>query len=183
MCILPSFAQAADAVPHWQILPDKSSVEWTVNYGGKPLKGSFPDFTADIAFDVAHLDVSKVFVKIAMAKVKSDDKDAQENLPTKEWFAAVDYPVAVFEANTFTHSKDDNYEAKGTLSLHGKSVKITLPFMAKFYDDGAVHYARIDGETTLKRLDFGVGQGDWAKTDAVADEVKVAIHIEARQVP
>jgi len=184
---LPCVAYAEGTVPHWQILADKSVIEWTATYGGKPLKGSFPDFTADIAFDPVHPERSKVIAKISMAKVKSDDKDAQENLPTQDWFAVADYPLAVFEMNQVTHIHYDDYTAVGTLSIRGKTVQVPLFFEANFYNDNdtspPTHYARIVASATLKRLDFGIGQGDWAKTDAVADEVKVVVRIEAKQVP
>jgi len=186
-CMLLGSANAETAALHWQVLDNKSSIEWSAVYSGKEVKGTLPDFTADIVFSPEHLDTSHVSVKVAMAKVKSDDRDAQENLPTGDWFAAAQYPLAIFEADSFAHTQGDGYEAKGTLSLRGKSMKVTLPFTAKFYDDKdaapSLHYARIMGETTLKRLDFGIGQGDWAKTDAVADSVKIIIHLEAKQVP
>jgi polyisoprenoid-binding protein YceI len=123
--------------------------------------------------------------------VKSSDSDAQENLPTADWFAASDFPLAIFETTGFKYLGSDkigigSYIAEGTLTIRGKPIKITLPFSAKFYEDNdtspPTRYALIIGTTTLKRTDFGIGQGDWAKTDAVADEVKIAIHIEARQV-
>jgi polyisoprenoid-binding protein YceI len=140
-----------------------------------------------MAFDPLHLETSNVKVKVQIASLKSDDRDAQDNLMTSEWFDAAQYPVAVFEAAKFTHIKDDDYQAEGTLTIRGKKVDITLPFTAKFFDDKdtspATHYARITGETTIKRLDFGIGTGEWARTDVIADPVKVSVHIEAKQVP
>ncbi len=187
LIVLPCIAHAENTAPHWQVLADKSSIEWSASYGGQLIKGSFSDFTADVVFDPQNLNASKVIAKIAMAKVKSTDSDAEASLPTNEWFGAAQYPVAVFETNNFKHIEADNFEATGTLTIRDKTIKITLPFTAKFYDDKdtspPTHYARIMGETTLNRLDFGVGQGDWAKTDVVANEVKLAIHIEAKQVP
>jgi polyisoprenoid-binding protein YceI len=184
--ILFTSAHAADTVPHWQILDEKSDIEWTANYGGKPVTGSFPAFTADIAFDPAHMDSSRATIKIETGKVKTADKDALESLPANDWFAAAKYPLATFEATGFTHIGDDRYQAEGTLSVRDKTVKVTLPFTAKFYDDNGssppAHYARIQGETYVKRTALGIGQGDWAQTDTIADDVKVAIRLEAKQV-
>jgi polyisoprenoid-binding protein YceI len=177
----------ADSTNHWQVLKDKSTLEWTASYGGKPVSGTFPDFTADIAFDPEHLDTSRATVKVETGAVKSGDHDAQENLPTGDWFAASQFPLATFEVTAFRHVKDDAYEADGTLTMRDKTEKVTLPFTAKFYDDKdaspPVHYARILGEATVKRTALGVGQGDWSQTDTIADDVKVAIHLEAKQIP
>lgn len=181
------YALASDVAAHWQILKDKSTIEWTATYGGKPVTGTFPAFTTDIAFDGDHVEASRAVITIETTKIKSDDHDAQENLPTVEWFASTQYPLATFESKGFKHIKDDQYELEGTLTVRNKTAPVTLPFTAKFYDDKdavpPAHYARIEGETTVKRTALGVGQGDWAQTDTIADDVKVAIHLEAKQVP
>jgi len=39
--------------------------------------------------------------------------------------------------------------------------------------------AVINGAFTLKRLDYGIGGGDWGDTSIVADEVEVKIHLVA----
>ncbi len=31
----------------------------------------------------------------------------------------------------------------------------------------------LSGETAIKRLDYGVGQGEWKSTEGVGDEVKI----------
>lgn len=157
------------------MLTDKSSIKWSVNYSGKAVDGMFPSFTSDIAFDPAHLDTSSVNVSINTAKATSTDSDAQASIAGGEWLAASQYPAAVFKSSGFSHLSRDNYQADGMLSLRGKTVKVSLPFTLKITG----HNAAMDGTITLKRLDFGVGTGEWAKTDAVANDVKVTVHVEA----
>jgi polyisoprenoid-binding protein YceI len=185
--LLADTTHAGDVAAHWEVLPDKSSIEWTASYGGKPVTGSFPAYTADVAFDADHVDASRATIKIELAKVKSADHDAQENLPAPDWFSVARYPLATFDSTGFKHIRDDQYEAEGTLTVRDKTVKVTLPFTAKFSDDNTetspAHYAHITGETTVKRTQLGVGQGDWTQTDTIADDVKITVHLEARQVP
>ena len=38
---------------------------------------------------------------------------------------------------------------------------------------GLVITDELSGATAIKRLDYGVGQGDWKSTEGVADEVKI----------
>ncbi len=184
---ISSLGHAGDVAAHWEILNDKSAIEWTASYGGKPVSGSFPAFTANIAFDADHVDASRATIKIETGKIKSDDHDAQDNLPTGDWFAASQFPLATFETTAFKHIKDDQYEAEGTLTVRDKPENITLSFTAKFYDDKdtspVTHYARIQGEAVVKRVALGVGQGDWVQTDTIADDVKITIRLEAKQVP
>jgi polyisoprenoid-binding protein YceI len=35
----------------------------------------------------------------------------------------------------------------------------------------------LSGETTIKRLDYGVGQGEWASTEWVGDDVKLTYKV------
>lgn len=173
--IIPCISQADDAMPHWKVDLQKSSIRWSVNYGGKQVNGSFPSYTTDIVFDPAHLDRSKASVSVEVAKVRSSDSDAEQNLPSGDWFAAAQYPLAAFNSNQFKHISGDNYEADGSLTLRGKTKALNLPFSVKITGKSAI----MDGQTIIKRLDFGVGQRDWAKTDTVGGDVKVVVHIEA----
>lgn len=184
--LLATAAVALDMAPmRWQAMPDKSSIEWSVVYGQNAVNGAFKSFTAEIVFDPDHLDKSSVIVKIDTAKVTSDDKDAQETLPTADWFDSAKFPQAVFEASKFKHIADETYEAEGTLTLAGKTNPVTLPFNVHFYEDKEstrpVRFAQVTAETMLKRTDYGVGKGEWASTGSVGDSVKVTISLKARE--
>lgn len=179
-----SLASAAES-SSWQVQQDKSSIEWTAMYGGKPITGAFRAFTSEIVFDPEHLDAASVLVKVETAKVTSDDKDAEQSLPSADWFDAAAFPVAVFEAHVFRHVADERYEAEGTLTIGEKKNPLTLPFTAHFYEDKETatptRYAQVTAETSLKRLDYGVGKGEWSKTEQVGDDVKLVINLKAIQ--
>lgn len=180
-------AQAqVDAPPtKWEVLPQESSVEWAAIYTGKPITGGFSSFDSEIYFDPQKLDKSSVQVKIDTAKIASDDSDAQSALPGEEWFNASVFPHAVFEAKSFTHVEDEKYRAEGTLTIGEKKNTVVLPFSVHFYQDTeanpSVRYAQMAAETVLKRTEFGLGKGEWAKTDLVLDDVKVTINIKAKE--
>lgn len=180
-----AFAEGA-ALQHWETLTDKSAIEWTAIYGGKPIVGTFKHFTSEIVFDPEHLDQSSVVVRIDVAKVASDDKDAEQSLPTAEWFDAVKFPEAIFEAKTFRHIADEKYEAEGTLTIGEKKNALILPFSVHFYDDKEsvppARFAQMTAETSLKRTEYGVGKGEWSKTETVADDVKVTINLKAKEI-
>jgi len=56
-----------------------------------------------------------------------------------------------------------------------------LPFTLKIAEAGDKLRAEAKGETELKRLDFGVGSGQWRATDVVANEVRVTVNITAER--
>src|SRR3546814_14805572 len=66
----------------------------------------------------------------------------------------------------------DVCSADGTLELRGVSKPVTLTFT---WTPGAAPV--LAGKATVKRLDFGVGGGDWADTDAIPNEVAVSTRV------
>jgi polyisoprenoid-binding protein YceI len=71
-------------------------------------------------------------------------------------------------ADHFT-AKGASYTATGKLTIRNvtRDVPIAFTFEKK---DGS---AWLKGSAQLKRLDFGVGQGDWKDTEQVGNDVKV----------
>jgi len=176
-------------IPHWQILPDKSRVEWTVDYSGHELTGVFPEITGYLLFDSDRLPPSRGGFKIPTVNVISADKDAQDYLPTRDWLDSDEYPNATFEtdvANSFTHLEGNHYNVTGQLMIHGRHTKISLPFTLILKTDPQTWTPTVmavcDAVINLKRLDYNVGIGDWADTSALSNDVRVHVHIEARKM-
>ncbi len=72
----------------------------------------------------------------------------------------------------------DNYYVDGTLELRGKTMPATMNFQLQLADD---KNAVATGYVTIKRSDYGVGQGDWAKDDVVKNEVRVEFRVVAEK--
>ena len=77
---------------------------------------------------------------------------------------------------------ENQYIAHGELTLRGVTLPVDLPFTLTIVQDAAgQHTARMEGSTTLKRLDFGIGQGDWRDTSMVGNDVIVRVSISAHR--
>lgn len=63
-----------------------------------------------------------------------------------------------------------------TPTIRDKSVPVTLTFSA---EELALNKQQVIGSTVIKRSTFGVGQGEWASTDEVKDEVTVKFKVVA----
>jgi len=161
----------------WNIVPEKSNITFTATQNGAPVSGTFKDFSGNINFDPAHLDTSKVNIVVKIASMNTSYKEVASTLQTAEWLDAKDYPTAVFDASKFTHVKDNQYQADGTLTIRNKSLPVTLLFTLEKYTTDA---ATAKGTVTLKRTAFGVGTGEWTSTKEVKDEVAVNFVIEAK---
>jgi cytochrome b561/polyisoprenoid-binding protein YceI len=178
----PSAAPGAAAAT-----PPAGPVAWTVQKGstlgfattwsGDPLQGRFEHWTANILFSPDALDRSKVSVSIDMTSAKTGDQQRDASLPASDWFDAATHPKAVFTASKFDHPGGDRYVAHGSLSLRGVSKPLDLPFRLTISGDTA----KVSGETSLDRLAYGVGQGDFQATDQVPAKVSVRVELTAKR--
>ena len=76
---------------------------------------------------------------------------------------------ARYVADKFTDKGSNKYSATGKLTLRNvtRDVPIEFTFETKGGD------AWLKGTAKIKRLDFGVGQGDWKDTSQVGNDVQV----------
>lgn len=162
------------AAPQWQIVPSKSTLSFTATQNNAPVTGEFKTFTGEISFDPTQLTTSKVRIVVDMTSVSASYSDLTSTLITADWFNVKSFPEAVFIANKFTKLSDNNYRANGNLTIRDKTVPVTLQFKLAEYSDTKTH---VIGTTQLKRLDFGVGQGEWKSTSEIKDEVQVNFDI------
>jgi polyisoprenoid-binding protein YceI len=63
------------------------------------------------------------------------------------------------------------YRALGRLTLRDVTRDVTVPFDFHASADG--HAAKLKGGASIRRLDFGIGQGEWRDTEMLGDEVKI----------
>ena len=157
------------AATKWTVQPKESKLTFVGIQEGAEFTGVFERFTADIQFDPQDLAGSRFDVKIetASASTRSDDRD--ETLKSDDFFAVKQYPTAHYVADRFTAKGGNKFSATGKLTIRNvtRDVPIEFTFESK---DGS---AWLKGGAQLKRLDFGVGQGDWKDTEQVGNEVKV----------
>jgi cytochrome b561/polyisoprenoid-binding protein YceI len=145
---------------------------------GAATEGSFGSFAAKIDFTPLPAPAGRFDVTVDMAGVDTRDKDRNEQLKSADLFDVAQFPTARYVATTFA-VKDDGFEARGALTLRGVTHDVPLAFAWAPAADGKS--ATLKGSASLKRLDFGVGQGEWKSTEWIADEVKVTFSL--RLVP
>ncbi len=174
LSLLSMIAYAAP--PHWEIVPKDSSIIFTATQNNSPVAGQFKVFTGDINFDPAMLSASNVQITVEMSSVSTSYKDIENTLKSPEWFNAKLFPKAIFKATQFSKTGNNTYQANGTLSIRDKTIPIILHFTLDEYTQTKAHAT---GTTLLKRTAFGIGTGEWSKTDEVKDDVKVDFILSA----
>lgn len=164
------------AVPAWQVVPQNSSITFTATQNNSPVTGKFTAFSGDINFDPARLKESNITIRVDLNSVTTEYGDIATTLKTADWFNIAKFPQAIFKASDFTKTGDKTYQANGTLTIRDKTVPVVLSFILENYSDSK---ADAKGSAQLKRTLFNVGQGEWAKTDAVKDDVKIDFVVSA----
>lgn len=167
---------AFSSATQWQIQQDKSQLTFTATQNDAPVSGQFTKFDGEIYFDENHLAESHVEMTIDMNSVTASYSDLVDTLKMPDWFNVNVFPTAKFKAKTFTKKGDHVYEAVGDLTIRDKSQPATVSFTIKDMTQNATH---VNGKAMIKRLMFGVGQGEWASTNEVKDEVQVTFSLTA----
>jgi len=149
-----------------------SSLQFAGSYQGDAFSGSFPGFKTTLRFDPKALATSKldVVIPIATATVGNDEMDPE--MRGAAFFDGRKFPQARYTATKFRALGGNKYAADGTLSLHGVTKPVTLTFT---WTPGAKPV--LQGSATVKRLDFGVGGGEWADTSLLPNEIKVTTKV------
>ena len=167
----------------WVMVPSQSALTFEAYMTGTPFSGQFKKFDASILFDPENLPASKAIITIDIASLDTGDASRNEQIQTKDWFFTEGYPKARFETRTFEHMDGKRYLAVGDLTLRGVTLPVTLPFTLDIEQTADGRLAHVQGELTLNRLEFGVGQGQWQSTDAIGDSVKVKVSLTANGAP
>lgn len=166
--VLPCASYATD----YAVQPAASKLGFTGVFQGASFDGSFGQWTATINYDPAHLASSKFDVKVNLASVKTGDSDRDSALPGADFFDVAKFPTAHFVTTGF-RNVDGKVIADGQLTLRGVTKPVSLAVNFKPQGQGAT----LDVATTLKRLDFDVGGGQYADTSVIGADVKVTAHL------
>jgi len=163
----------AAAATAWQLEPAASRLGFSATQAGAVFDGRFTRFGAEIHFDEADLASSRFEVDIDTSSADTGEARRDEILQGPDFFWVDRYPTAVFEAVDFSVSGDACL-ARGTLTLRGVSKPVPVRFRFERLPEGG---ALLVGSARLRRLDFGVGQGEWTATEWIGDEVEVSFEL------
>lgn len=172
---LASGAHAADGPVFDQVRADRSRIEFVSRQMGVPVKGHFDRFDTELYFDAGDPAKSRVKLELDLASIDAGSAEANEEVVGKNWFDVANTPKAVFVSSAVKPLGDNRYEVTGTLTLKGTTQDVVAPVSVTRQGD----VAAFDGGFTLKRLEFGIGEGLWGDPSVVANDVEVRFHVVA----
>ena len=149
-----------------------STLGFSGKYQGEAFNGQFPGFVTALSFDPAKLAGAKLDVTIPLATATTRNADYDGELRGASFFNSKKFPQARYSATRFRALGGNRYAADGTLSLRGLSKPVSLTFT---WTPGAKPV--LAGTAVVKRLDFGVGTGDWADISVIPNDIKVSTKV------
>jgi polyisoprenoid-binding protein YceI len=151
----------------------KSTVGIVFKQMNVPVDAKFKKFNANIDYNSAKPESSKVSVDIDISSFDLGDPQYNAEVLKKEWFNAAQFPKASFVATSMKAAANGKLDVTGNLSIKGKTVPASFSLSVK--KDGATQI--FEGSLPIKRLAFNIGEGEWKDTGMVADEVVIKFHV------
>ena len=168
-------AFSAQAVEYTQVQTDKSTIHFTYKQMGVAVDGKFKKFASQLTFDPAKPAAAKATFDVELASVDTGAPEGDQEVAGKPWFNTKAFPTAKFVSGSVKPLGGNKYEVAGQLNIKGKTQEVVVP--ATFTAQG--NTGVFDGSFTIRRADFSIGEGSWAKFDIVANDVLIKFRITA----
>lgn len=162
-------ASAATALPHYTQTAANSALKFSFEQAGAAAVGVFKKFSTTLVYDEKNLAASSLDVRVDTASVDTQEQERDDLLKGADLFDAAKFPAATFKSSSLSKRPDGSLEALGKLTIRDVSHDVRLPLTLKSTANGV----QLSGKFAFKRLDYGVGQGEWKATDSVGNEVTV----------
>lgn len=172
--LLATDAQAAA----WRATGQSGELRFIATQAGAKFTGRFRQFEVTLDLDPAAPAQGRLDVTVKADSADTADAERDAALKSDDFLAAGRFPEAAYHATGFRKDAK-GYVADGQLTLRGVTKPVTVRFTLKRGAKGTT----LAGGARLARLAFGVGQGDWADTQWIADAVDIAFDLRLQQAP
>jgi polyisoprenoid-binding protein YceI len=156
-----------------------SEIAFTTKQMGVPVEGKFGKFNAQITLDPKKPETGSVAFSIDTGSARFGSAELDAEVPKPTWLNVPKFPQASFQSSAIKAAGPGRFEVTGKLSIKGQVRDITVP--VQLSQAGASSTA--SGAFTIKRLEFKVGEGEWADTSMLANDVQVRFKLVLTGVP
>jgi polyisoprenoid-binding protein YceI len=168
---LPGPAMAKD----WVVDPAASTLTLTIQQGQTPIEARFERFAAEVSFNPAAPDQSRVTVTVDLGSFASGDSQRDGQAKGPDFLDAGSAAEAVYRTVSFAPLGSDRYQVEAELTLKGMTRALSHEATITVEGD----QARATGTVPLTRTDFEVGTGQFATGTMIGLEVLVAFDLQA----
>jgi polyisoprenoid-binding protein YceI len=163
------------AATQWQLVPGGSRLGFSAVQAGAEFQGAFKRFDASIQFDPATPNACRFDVRIDMASVDTQDDERDQILKGADLFAVDTFPRPRYIADRCAVA-GKQFVGHGKLTLRNVTRDVPITFTLQEREGSGT----LRGTATLRRLDFGVGQGEWKDTQWVGNDVRINFELQLK---
>lgn len=160
--------------PTWKLAPESSTLEFIATQNNAPVKGTFKHLESNIQFSPTELSQSHIQFEVYTDSITMGLQELAELLKTKEWLSSPLFPKAVFTSKTITKQDNEHFVTEGELQIKGKTLPVQIKFTLVEYTPNQAH---VKGTMILHRTDFSLGEGEWASTTEIQDNVTIQFNL------
>ena len=165
---------ASYAVQYDKVDTARSSIRFVPVLMGTKTEGGFKKFTAQIRFDPEKPAQAHAKAEVNLQSFDIGFDEATDEALGPNWFDVKRTPKATFVSTQVKALGPDKFELNGNLTIRNQTKPVHFPVTLTREANGT---ARLDGSLVIKRLEFGLGQGQWAGTGTVANDVTVQLKL------
>ncbi len=152
-----------------------STVVFVASQAGAPFEGAFKNFSGCVCLDPASPETGNINIIIDTAAVDTGIPEFDDALRGADFFDTVRWPTARFVSIGIQSMGNGKYSVRGQFTLRDITREIEVPFLLTQTTGGG---SQISGETTIKRLDYDIGLGEWRDTRWVGEEVMLRFNVK-----
>jgi polyisoprenoid-binding protein YceI len=156
------------------VVVDKSEIGFTIKQMGVKFDGRFRKWKAEVVFQPNALAASKAVIDVDLGSVDLASGESETEAKGPLWFDTAKFPVAHFMSASIRDLGGDRYEVVGKLSLKGITRDCAVPLAIRM--DAAGNRVA-EGTFSLRRLDYRIGEGEWADTETVDNDILVHVRM------
>jgi polyisoprenoid-binding protein YceI len=175
LALLACLACTAAEAEAWQADQNSGTLDFVATQAGARFQGHFSEFAVRLDFDSLLPANARLDVTITMRSADTADADRDEVLHGADFFSVAQFPKAEYHAVGFKRD-GKAWVASGLLTLRG----MTKPVVVSFELEPTSPGLHMQGHSAVHRLEFGVGQGEWASTTWIGDAVDVDFDLKLR---
>jgi polyisoprenoid-binding protein YceI len=153
-----------------KVVPAQSEIGFTSKQMGVPVDGKFRKWDAAINFDPKKPEAGSVSFTIDTGSAGFGSPETDAEVPKAVWFNVAKFPQATFQSSSLKALGGGKFEVAGKLTIKGSVKDVVVPVTLA---QGTGGVTTATGAFTIKRLDFKIGEGEWADTSMVANDVQV----------
>ncbi len=152
-----------------KLVPVQSEVTFVTKQMGVPVDGKFKKFDAQISLDPKKPESGSVAFSIDTGSATLGVPESDAEMPKAIWFNVAKFPQASFKSTAIKGLGNGKFEVAGKLDIKGNARDVVVP--VQITQSGGNSTAT--GSFLIKRLDFKIGEAEWADTTVVANDVTV----------